>query len=105
MEWLGRRPYEEFMQKLAQSNPTLLWKTKSEPQEYRVAASTTPGSNSPARAASTFIRNIRYLPYTQTTLVRMGNSQYFYPMNERQLATWLKSKSLGKYYNQWIKLK
>jgi len=105
MIWTGRRPYERFIEKLEHSNPTLLWQTKSEPQEYRVAQAQVPFTNTPERASSTFIRNIRYMPYNRMTFVRMGNSTYLYPMDEHQLANWLKSRSLGRYYNQYLKLK
>lgn len=105
MKWQGYTPYEQFVSKLASTNPTLLWKTKSEPQEFRPVKASMPYQNSPERAASTFIGTIRYLPYSRTSFVHIGNSSYVYPMTDAQLAAWLRSRSLGNYYNNYIKLK
>lgn len=83
-------------------------------QDYRVMSSATPIANSPTQAASTFIRRITYLPSARseygnnrsgTVFVRIGNSEYNYPMTQRQLAMWLTNKSLGQYYNNYVKLK
>lgn len=105
MQWRGYSPYENFLSKLAQTNPTLLWQTKSEPQEFRPVHAAVSGQNSPEQAASTFINRIRYLPYSQMSFVHIGNGSYVYPMTDSQLAAWLRSNSLGSHYNKYIKLK
>lgn len=105
MRWTGYGPYEQFIQKLAAANPSMLFKTKSEPQEFMPVHAATSGKNTPEHAASTFIGNIRYLPYSQMSFVHIGNGSYVYPMSEQQLAAWLRSKSLGQHYNNYIKLK
>lgn len=74
-------------------------------EDINVAAAAMSGQNNPAYPASTFIRKISFEPHSKIAFVRLGNNMYWYPMNEKQLATWLRSKSLGAYYNQHIKLK
>lgn len=105
MRWIGYAPYEKFIKKLAVANPSVLFKTKSEPQEFVPVRAATAGRNTPERAASTFIGKIRYLPYSKMSFVHIGNGSYVYPMREQQLAAWLRSKSLGQHYNNYIKLK
>lgn len=105
MRWIGYGPYEQFIKKLAVANPSVLFKVKSEPQEFVPVRAATPGRNTPERAASTFIGTIRHLPYSKMSFVHIGNGSYVYPMSEHQLATWLRSKSLGQHYNNYIKLK
>ena len=101
----GYTPYEEFIKKLAAFNPTVQYSIKSEPANFNVAAATTTGSNSPHHAASTFIKKITYMPAGHMSFVHIGNSRYFYPMTDEKLAFWMKSNSLGQYYNNNIKLK
>lgn len=103
--WKGYSPYEDFLLRLKLSNPTQYYVVKNAQQRFNVDKASTYGSNSPYNAASTFIGNIRYMPYSRTAFVRIGNGSYFYPMSDQQLAAWLKSKSLGQYYNNYIKLK
>ena len=74
-------------------------------QEYRVASAAAPYSNVPGYPASTFITNVRYRPNSERVFVRMGGKTYVYPLTERQLAAWMKSKSLGQWYNKYLKLK
>ena len=105
MRWIGYGPYEQFIKKLAVANPSMLFKVKSEPQEFVPVHASTAGRNTPERAASTFIGNIRHMPYSQMSFVRIGNGSYVYPMSQQQLAAWLRSKSLGQHYNNYIKLK
>lgn len=65
-------------------------------------------NNTPAHAASSFIRNIRYRPGVTgngVSFVRLGKNLYWYPMTMRRLSNWLNSRSLGQYYNRYIKLK
>ena len=63
-----------------------------------------PYQNHPDHPASTFIQRISYEPNSRIAFVRMGNSTYYYPMTERQLGAWLRSKSLGQWYNKHLKL-
>ena len=104
-QWQGISPYEDFLIRLQTTNPALYYQTKGSQQRFNVAAAATSGSNSPYHAASTFIRGIKYHPSSNLTFVKIGNEQYWYPMNDSQLAMWMKSQSLGRYYNQHIKLK
>lgn len=107
MTWIGWNPYAEFWSRLA-ANPVKQGKAAleaMEPQEFRAARASVPFTNTPARASSTFVRNIRYLPNSQISFVRLGNNQYWYPMTMRRLAQWLNSESLGRYYNNYIKLR
>lgn len=105
MIWSGYNPYLRFIRNLENSGKlgaaTL---QKQQPQEWRTAQATVYGTNRPDRASSTFVRNIRYLPQSRVTFVRLGNNEYWYNMTPRQLATWLTSNSLGRYYNKYIKL-
>lgn len=106
MTWIGWNPYAEFWSRLA-ANPAKQAKAAleaMEPQEFRPAPASVPFTNTPARASSTFVRNIRYLPNSQISFVKLGNNQYWYGMSPRMLAQWLNSKSLGQFYNQRIKL-
>ena len=68
-----------------------------------------PFSNTPMHASSSFVRNITYKPHvsgnTGTAFVRLGDKDYWYPMSMRRLSNWLNYKSLGQYYNKYIKLK
>lgn len=107
MVWTGWNPYAEFWSRLA-ANPAKQAQAAMEamqPQEFRPAKASVPFTNTPARASSTFVRNIRYLPQSQVSLVRLGNNPYWYRMTPRMLAQWLNSRSLGQYYNNYIKLK
>ena len=74
-------------------------------QEYQVAEAAEPYSNVPGYPASTFITNIRYRPSSNRVLVRMGGKTYVYPMTQSQLNRWLRSPSLGQWYNLHMKLK
>lgn len=105
MVWTGWNPYRDFIARLAMSNPAKSLIEQNIPQEFRPAAASVPFTNTPERASSTFVRNIRYLPQSQVSLVRLGNNPYWYRMSPRMLAQWLNSRSLGQYYNNYIKLK
>jgi len=74
-------------------------------QEYRVAEAAEPYSNVPDYPASTFIKNIKYTPSERKATVRIGNTEYYYPMTEMQMVRWLRSPSLGQWYNLHMKLK
>lgn len=73
--------------------------------QFRVAHAAQPFTNTPERASSTFVRNIRYMPNSSTIWVRLGRKDYWYPMTLRKLSRWLNSRSLGQYYDKYIKLK
>ena len=105
MQWDGYTPYEDFIRRLAVTNPTKAAIEEMSPQEFHAEAAAEPFKNRPSRAASTFVRRIRYFPFSQVSLVTLGNSQYVYPMSKPQLARWMNSNSLGQYYNRYIKLK
>lgn len=107
MKWYGWNPYQRFIRETRVTNPALASSQalSKSPQEFQVQHAATYGSNSPERASSSFIRMLRYNPYSRTTFVTIGNSQYWYPMGPRQLSQWLTSNSLGKYYNNFVKLK
>lgn len=107
MRWYGYVPYQRFIRETRVVNPALASANalSKSPQEFMVQAAAVPYTNSPERASSTFIRNLRYDPYIRQTFVTIGNSQYYYPMGPAMLANWLTSKSLGQFYNNYVKLK
>lgn len=100
----GYTPYEEFMKKLAAFNPTVQYSIKSEPANFAVAKATTTGANTPVQAASTFINRITYMPLSHRAFVNIGNNRYWYLLTDKQMSDWMKSQSLGRYYNNYIKL-
>lgn len=107
MTWIGWSPYAEFWSKLA-ANPAKQATAAiraMEPQEFRPVQASVPFTNTPQRASSTFVRNIRYLPNSNISFVRLGKNEYWYPMTLRKLSRWLNSRSLGQYYDKYIKLK
>lgn len=103
--WTGWSPYSQFMAKLKMANPGLYATEQMAPQEFRAAAASQPFTNTPTRASSTFVRNIRYLPNSQTSFVKLGPNTYWYKMSPNMLSHWLNSRSLGQYYNRYIKLR
>lgn len=105
MTWTGWNPYAEFWSKLAVSNPAKAAVDAMEPQEFRAVAATVPFTNTPARASSMFVRNIRFLPNSRMAFVRLGKNDYLYGMTLSKLSRWLNSRSLGQFYNKYIKLK
>lgn len=102
----GWNDYER-MKRMAAVNPNPAFRNNVENRdmEFNVAAAAVPYTNTPARASSTFVRNIRYLPSSRTAFVRLGNSTYWYGMSPTQLAQWLTSNSLGRYYNNYLKMR
>jgi hypothetical protein len=92
-------PFVTLMQRLNEA------KEAEKDQDIRIALAAAPASNTPDQHASTFIKHIRYVPNRTTAFVTIGNNTYYYPMNDYQMAAWLRSKSLGKWYNDNIKLK
>lgn len=107
MIWAGYNPYQQWIRQTRVTNPTLASANalSKQPQEFRVQYAATYGSNSSEQASSTFIRRFRYDPYARRVFVTIGNSQYWYNMGPRQLSLWLTQKSLGEYYNRFVKLK
>lgn len=73
-------------------------------QEFQVKPSISYFTNTPYQLSSSFVRNIQYSPSMKTAFVRLGNKQYWYPMTQRRLSTWLNSRSLGQHYNKYVKL-
>lgn len=100
MAWNGYNAYEEFMANLAVPATQ-----KMQPQDFTVWAAPMTGMNSPEQLGSTFIRKVRYLPIAGQAFVTIGNGNYLYPMTQVGLANWMKSQSLGRFYNNYIKLK
>lgn len=101
----GYTPYAEFMKKLAAFNPAVQYSIKSEPANFAVAKATTAGANTPVQAASTFINRITYMPISRRAFVHIGNNRYWYLLTDEQMSAWMRSPSLGYYYNKNIKLK
>ena len=105
MNWIGYTPYEQFMQAVSKTNPALAAQQSQSEQTFNVTPATVPYMNTPQHARSTFIRQMRYLPTSNTVFVTLGNSQYWYPCSQRMLAQWLTSNSLGRYYNHHVKVR
>lgn len=105
MQWDGYSSYEDFVRRLALTNPSRVPIEANKTQQFNVASASDPYMNNPLHAASTFVRRIRYLPVSKQALVTLGNSNYVYTMSRPELAHWMTSYSLGQYYNNFIKLK
>jgi len=103
--WKGYSPYEDLLIRLRTSDPAKYYLVKGSQQRFNVDKAYTTGSNSPYHAASTFIDMIKYHPSSNIAFVKIGSKKYWYPMTDAQLAAWMKSQSLGRYYNNYIKLK
>lgn len=101
--------YQDFLNAagLAQlAGPAAEEAFKEEPIEFVVSQAAIPNTNTPYRASSTVIRNVKKPnPDSTTTFVTIGNSGYVYPMTDSQMATWMKSNTLGGFYNRYIKRK
>lgn len=89
---------------LAKTNPALSTIMQKQPLNFQVSRGQ-PFSNNPNRLSSSWMGNIKYLPYSNVAFVNIGNSEYYYGMTPAQLATWLNSRSLGSYFNNFIKMK
>lgn len=105
MAYSGWNDYMRAAGLYGRMSPAAAQAFKMQEQEFNVARAAVPYTNTPARASSTFVTNIRYLPSSNTAFVRLGNSTYWYPMTQRQMANWLTSNSLGRYYNNYVKLR
>lgn len=97
MDFNGYNAYSQFMATIGNKVP-------NQDVSFHVARAAVPYTNNPNRASSTFVRNIRYLPNAGTAFVRLGNNQYWYGMTPRLLSQWLTSNSLGRFYNNYIRL-
>ena len=89
---------------LAKTNPVASSLFDKQPINFNVAKGME-FSNSPTQLSSSWVGNIKYLPYSNVAFVRLGNGEYYYGMTPRQLSAWLNSRSLGSYYNNYIKMK
>lgn len=98
--------YQNLMATLSMA-PTgnIARRAMQQPIRFRVAHAAVPYTNTPTQSSSTFVRNIRYMPNANVSWVRLGTKDYWYPMSLRRLSNWLNSRSLGQYYNRYIKLK
>lgn len=94
--------YEDLMATLA---GTPLTQTVDRTADLVVDRTPMSGMNQPNHLGSTFIDRVRFLPLSQTAIVRIGTGNYLYPLTQTTLANWMKSKSLGQFYNNYIKLK
>lgn len=106
--------YEEFLNKMTSGVRNRLLHTlmpstdpRSQPVTFDVFRAKVPYTNTPQKASSTVVRRIRYFPMSKTALVSLGNinSDYPYFMNDMQLSQWMRSNSLGRFYNDYIKRK
>lgn len=98
--------YQNLMATLSMA-PTgnIARRAMQQPIRFHVAHAAVPYTNTPSQSSSTFVRNIRYMPNANVSWVRLGTKDYWYPMSLRRLSNWLNSRSLGQYYNRYIKLK
>lgn len=55
--------------------------------------------------SSSFIRKINHLPRNNTSILLMGNRAYVYPQTSKQAGDMVSSRSLGRYYNMFMKRK
>lgn len=101
--WIGWSPYQRFLNRLYSVNPTAAVLERNAPQTFRAVQAAVPFTNTPERASSTFVRNIRYMPQSQVAFVKLGNNEYAYGVSPRQLSMWLNYRSLGQFYNNHIK--
>lgn len=106
--------YEDYLSNTPSSNYESLMYTlfpsrdpRSQPVTFDVFRASVPYTNTPQKASSTVVRRIRYFPMSKTALVSLGNinSDYPYFMNDMQLSQWMRSNSLGRFYNDYIKRK
>ena len=104
--------YEDFLNKItfkvSEGDLYSLFPSRdphNKPVKFEVLPAKEPYQNSHAQAQSTFIRRIRYFPYMKRAYVTIGKKRYLYPMSAFQLAHWMKSDSLGRFYNNYIKIR
>ena len=103
----GWTPYQQFMANLSKLGGMHRAIAQRDGVDFKVLGNM-PFSNTPMHASSSFVRNIRYRPHISghsgTAFVTLGTKNYYYPMSLRRLSNWLNSRSLGQYYNRYIKL-
>lgn len=106
--------YEEFLEKMSSNRFKRLLHTimpstdpTNKPVTFDVYRAEVPYTNSPQKASSTVVRRIRYFPISKSVRILLGNSTKEYPyfMNDFQLSQWMRSNSLGRFYNNYIKRK
>lgn len=95
--------YEDLMDKLANVDQLPLSTPRLDNADFTVYQTPMSGMNYPGHLGSTFIRRVRYLPIAGQAFVTIGNGNYLYPLTQYGLANWMKSKSLGQWYNQNLK--
>lgn len=59
----------------------------------------------PLTPSSSFITSLKYDPVNKVAWVGMNGNEYEYPMDQYEVGRWVTSGSLGKFYNQRVKLK
>lgn len=55
--------------------------------------------------SSSWIDEIEYLPSLGIAIMHTNGKQYYYPMTSDEVGDWMNSDSLGRYYNNNVKLK
>lgn len=88
---------------LASLDPLTQKEFEDEDVEFSPGHSFVPGMNTPMFAQSTFVENIRKPAHSDIAFVELGNNGYVYPLTENDMARWLTSQSLGRYYNQYLR--
>ena len=90
---------------LAELDPVARQQFEDEDVEFNPAQAFMGGMNTPQYAQSTFVRQVRKPAHSDIAFVRLGNNGYSYGMTEPQLAQWMTSQSLGRYFNSYLKRK
>lgn len=99
--------YEDYLLAagLAELDPIAKQQFEDEDVEFNPGHSFMAGMNTPQFAQSTFVRQIRRPAHSDIAFVRLGNNGYTYGLTEPQLSQWMTSRSLGGYYNTYLKRK
>lgn len=97
--------YEDYLLAagLADLDPIAKQQFEDQDVEFNPGYAFMPGMNTPQFAQSTFVRQIRKPAHSDIAFVRLGNNGYSYGLTEPQLGQWMTSRSLGGYYNQYLK--
>ena len=97
--------YEDYLLAagLAELAPIAKQQFEDEDVEFNPGHAFMDGMNTPQFAQSTFIRQIRKPAHSDIAFVRLGNNGYSYGLTEPEMARWMTSRSLGGYYNQYLK--
>lgn len=59
----------------------------------------------PVSQSSSFIGNINFDPNSNMANVQMGDKLYLYPMTSNEVADWLNSPSMERYFHDYVKYK